>query len=139
MSTAFSLSFSWFWAAVMLAQCSASECVSGSVLMASISSAAAPELVEEKILHTRVMSIYAGVSSMMEMERTDYPSFQSQIAMDLTADLDSNACNSRKLLQDLATFKKNFPTMQHVFSTGNGPLKDHLQVPSSSAAAEAIC
>ncbi|GIY81496.1 hypothetical protein CDAR_614551 [Caerostris darwini] len=66
------------------------------------------------------------------------PSFQSQIAMDLTADLDSDACNSRKLLQDLATFKKNFPTMQHVFSTGNGPLKDHLQVPSSSAAAEAM-
>ncbi|GIY00445.1 hypothetical protein CDAR_12691 [Caerostris darwini] len=60
------------------------------------------------------------------------------IAMDLTADLDSDACNSRKLLQDLATFKKNFPTMQHVFSTGNGPLKNHLQVPSSSAAAEAM-
>ncbi|GIY30286.1 hypothetical protein CDAR_583941 [Caerostris darwini] len=74
----------------------------------------------------------------MEMERTDCPSFQSQIAMDITADLDSDACNSRKLLQDLATFKKNFPTMQHVFSTGNGPLKDHLQVPSSSAAAEAM-
>ncbi|GIY50663.1 hypothetical protein CDAR_78101 [Caerostris darwini] len=31
----------------------------------------------------------------MEMERTDCPSFQSQIAMDLTADLDSDACNSR--------------------------------------------
>ncbi|GIX86940.1 hypothetical protein CDAR_70111 [Caerostris darwini] len=74
----------------------------------------------------------------MEMERTDCPSFQSQIAMDLTADLDSDACNSRKLLQDLATFRKNFPTMQHVFSTGNDPLKDHLQVPSSSAAAEAM-
>ncbi|GIY34267.1 hypothetical protein CDAR_120661 [Caerostris darwini] len=72
------------------------------------------------------------------MERTDCPSFQSQIAMVPTADLDSAACNSRKLLQDLATFKKNFPTMQHVFSTGNGPLKDHLQVPSSSAAAEAM-
>ncbi|GIY19851.1 hypothetical protein CDAR_244381 [Caerostris darwini] len=28
--------------------------------------------------------------------------------------------------------------MQHVFSTGNGSLKDHLQVPSSSAAAEAM-
>ncbi|GIY24495.1 hypothetical protein CDAR_289551 [Caerostris darwini] len=74
----------------------------------------------------------------MEMERTDCPSSQSQIAMDLTADLDSDACNSRKLLQNFSTFKKNFPTMQHVFSTGNGPLKDHLQVPSSSAAAEAM-
>ncbi|GIY21490.1 hypothetical protein CDAR_413201 [Caerostris darwini] len=83
-----------------------------------------------------VMSIYAGVSSMME--RTDCPSFQSQIAMDPTADLDSAACNSRKLLQNLATFKKNFPSMQHVFSTGNGPLQDHLEVPSSSAAAEAM-
>ncbi|GIY36227.1 hypothetical protein CDAR_522081 [Caerostris darwini] len=72
------------------------------------------------------------------MERTDCPSFQSQIAMDPTADLDSAACNSRKLLQDLATFKKNFPSMQHVFSTGNGPLQDHLEVPSSSAAAEAM-
>ncbi|GIY03503.1 hypothetical protein CDAR_231371 [Caerostris darwini] len=58
--------------------------------------------------------------------------------MDLTADLDSDACHSHKLLQDLATFKKNFPSMQHVFSTGNGPLQDHLQVPSSSAAAEAM-
>ncbi|GIY19743.1 hypothetical protein CDAR_315281 [Caerostris darwini] len=28
------------------------------------------------------------------MERTDCPSFQSQIAMDPTADLDSAACNS---------------------------------------------
>ncbi|GIY53514.1 hypothetical protein CDAR_495011 [Caerostris darwini] len=72
------------------------------------------------------------------MERTDCPSFQSQIAMDPTADLDSAAYNSRKLLQDLATFKKNFPSMQHVFSTGNGPLQDHLEVPSSSAAAEAM-
>ncbi|GIY30277.1 hypothetical protein CDAR_494921, partial [Caerostris darwini] len=26
----------------------------------------------------------------------------------------------------------------HVFSSGNGPLQDHLQVPSSSAAAEAM-
>ncbi|GIY10317.1 hypothetical protein CDAR_44211 [Caerostris darwini] len=58
--------------------------------------------------------------------------------MDPTADLDSAACNSRKLLQDLATFKKNFPSMQHVFSTGNGPLQNHLEVPSSSAAAEAM-
>ncbi|GIX93696.1 hypothetical protein CDAR_521691 [Caerostris darwini] len=73
------------------------------------------------------MSIYAGVSSMME--RTDCPSFQSQIAMDPTADLDSAACNSRKLLQDLTTFKKNFPTMQHVFSTGTVLLRTICKIP----------
>ncbi|GIY54834.1 hypothetical protein CDAR_465821 [Caerostris darwini] len=71
------------------------------------------------------------------MERTDCPSFQSQIAMDPTADLDSAACNSRSSYKIWLLSRKIFQPCS-MFFYGNGPLKDHLQVPSSSAAAEAM-
>ncbi|GIY57372.1 selenoprotein N [Caerostris darwini] len=47
--------------------------------------------------------------------------------------------NLTKLIQEMAECKTKFqPNLNARFSTGNGPPQDHLQVPSSGAAAEAM-
>ncbi|GIY53077.1 hypothetical protein CDAR_308971 [Caerostris darwini] len=68
------------------------------------------------------MSIYAGVSSMMEME-------SHSGLMDPADD------KFTKLIQEMDDFKNKFsPIPDARLSTGNGPHQDHLQVPSSGAA-----
>ncbi|GIX86938.1 hypothetical protein CDAR_70101 [Caerostris darwini] len=67
------------------------------------------------------MSIYAGVSSMMEME-------SHSGLMDPADD------KFTKLIQEMDDFKNKFsPITDARLSTGNGPHQDHLQVPSSGA------
>ncbi|GIY19709.1 hypothetical protein CDAR_16631 [Caerostris darwini] len=62
--------------------------------------------------------------------------------MNLSADMDSENEEDRKLIkliQEMAEFKTKFPiNLNARFSTANGPHQDHLQVPSSGAAAEAL-
>ncbi|GIY31920.1 hypothetical protein CDAR_78111, partial [Caerostris darwini] len=68
------------------------------------------------------MSIYAGVSSMMEME-------SHSGLMDPADD------KFTKLIQEMDDFKNKFsPIPDARLSTGNGPHQDHLQEPSSAAA-----
>ncbi|GIY00310.1 hypothetical protein CDAR_24811 [Caerostris darwini] len=68
------------------------------------------------------MSIYAGVSSMMEVE-------SHSGLMDPADD------KFIKLIQEMDDFKNKFsPIPDARLSTGKGPHQDHLQVPSSGAA-----